>query len=118
MLPVCSWKNVLSLLTMAPFSVLGSLNCWLLFWVFGVFWGKTYLRAAALCRRPLLADSALVMTIMTTHFFAGFNGTLKAYMKKNSSTTMMMFFDDAIFYPTLGMLIIITMHSHYRQQLC
>ena len=50
-----------------------------------------YLRAAALCRRPLLADSARCYDNYDYAFFAGFNGTLKAYMKKKSSTTMMMF---------------------------
>ena len=48
----------------------------------GISWGN--LRAAALCRRPRLAynyDYAC---------FVGFNGTLKAYMKKKSTTIMIM----------------------------
>ena len=49
------------------------------------------LRAAALCRRPLLADGGRCYDNYDYAFLVGFHGTLKAYMKKKSSATMMMF---------------------------
>ena len=75
-----------------------------------IFW------VCALCRRPLLADRGRCYDNYEYAFFVGFHGTLKAYMKKKSSTIMVMFL-MMHFLPTLGMLIIITMHLHYRQQL-
>ena len=46
-------------------------------------------RAAALCRRLRLADRGRCYDNYEYAFFVGFNGTLKAYMKKKSTTTMM-----------------------------
>ena len=77
---------------------------------------ECYLRAAALCRRPLLADRGRCYDNYDYAFFVGFNGTRKAYEKEEQHDNDDVF-DDAFVYPTLGMLIIITMHSHYRQQL-
>ena len=39
--------------------------------------GRRNLRAAALCRRSLLADVHVVMTIMTTHCLSGLTAHLK-----------------------------------------
>ena len=43
------------------------------------FFAFGYLKAAALCRRPLLVDSARCYDNYDYAFFVGFNGTLKAY---------------------------------------